>query len=290
MLIACPACHRQYDVGDLEPGSLVRCHCGVRCDVPRFRSRQIEMLHCSNCGGKLGAGATACEYCEAEVRLGEKGLGEACPECLSRMVVGASFCSTCGTRIDPQRAQRALTSWDCPRCTGKLTRQEGGPRPFVECTSCGGIWLDEETFGALARDATPLRADPFASIDREVATLPTEVRRPGYLPCPVCSEMMTRKNYARISGVIIDWCRGHGYWFDSDEIERVIDFLSDGGLDKARRLEAERDRIRVERASRREISETLLAPRHGYERHRHRAPGSIVDTLADIARWILDLG
>ena len=80
--------------------------------------------------------------------------------------------------------------------------------------------------------------------------------------------MMTRKNFAKISGVIIDWCRDHGYWFDASEIERVLAFLSGGGLDKARPLEAERDRIAIERANRREISETLLAPRRGYESYR----------------------
>ena len=91
MLIACPSCHRQYDAGSHDPGTKVRCLCGVAIVVPEQRARDIRMLHCSACGAGLPEGATQCDYCGAGVALSDKGLGDVCPECMTRMVAGAGF-------------------------------------------------------------------------------------------------------------------------------------------------------------------------------------------------------
>jgi Zn-finger nucleic acid-binding protein len=54
---------------------------------------------------------------------------------------------------------------------------------------------------------------------------------------------MNRKNFGACSGVIIDWCRGHGYWFDTHELEQIMTFVGGGGLAKTRRrTEAEAKR------------------------------------------------
>ncbi len=37
--------------------------------------------------------------------------------------------------------------------------------------------------------------------------------------------MMSRVNFARVSGVILDVCRSHGAWFDSGELEEVRRFV-----------------------------------------------------------------
>jgi Zn-finger nucleic acid-binding protein len=44
---------------------------------------------------------------------------------------------------------------------------------------------------------------------------------------------MNRKNFARISGVIIDECGSHGVWLDAGEMEKIRLFIADGGLEKA---------------------------------------------------------
>ena len=71
-----------------------------------------------------------------------------------------------------------------------------------------------------------------------------------YLPCPVCGELMSRRNFADVSGVILDWCRGHGWWFDAHELERVIRFLEGGGMEQARRHQHERRKGELERLAR----------------------------------------
>ena len=50
--------------------------------------------------------------------------------------------------------------------------------------------------------------------------------------------MMNRRNFAGVSGVIIDVCREDGVWLDNQELNRIVQFLETGGMDKARAVEA----------------------------------------------------
>ena len=59
---------------------------------------------------------------------------------------------------------------------------------------------------------------------------------------------MHRKNFGGGSGVIIDWCRGHGYWFDATELEKIMAYVRAGGLDRARERQIEDARREAERA------------------------------------------
>lgn len=248
MLLACTQCHRQYEVGAYPVGSLVRCLCGHRSEVPEPRVRKLEMLHCSNCGGRLQTGLTACEYCAAQIKLADRGLGPACPECFATTLDGARFCSSCGVCIGAEVVIRALSDRACPRCKQPLSECESKELRYVECQHCGGLWLDEALFERMAQDrdrrlAPAIRGtlpSPSSSVGME------QVR---YLPCPVCGEIMNRRNFAACSGVILDWCRGHGWWFDASELERVLDFLQRGGMDRSRRMEHERrlDEVRRKR-------------------------------------------
>ena len=53
------------------------------------------------------------------------------------------------------------------------------------------------------------------------------------------------------SGVVLDWYRDHGSWFDRNELQQVVAFIRSGGLHKARELEQlelkeQEERIRME--------------------------------------------
>jgi Zn-finger nucleic acid-binding protein len=69
-----------------------------------------------------------------------------------------------------------------------------------------------------------------------------------YLECPTCAQLMHRKNFASCSGVIIDSCRGHGVWFDRHELEAILRFVADGGLDQAREKELRRQEAAAQHA------------------------------------------
>jgi hypothetical protein len=51
--------------------------------------------------------------------------------------------------------------------------------------------------------------------------------------------MMNRVNFGRVSGIVIDLCKGHGVWFDAGELQGVLHFVATGGLDRMRESEAE---------------------------------------------------
>jgi Zn-finger nucleic acid-binding protein len=50
---------------------------------------------------------------------------------------------------------------------------------------------------------------------------------------------MNRINFGRKSGVILDFCRGHGMWFDDGELPRILLWIQNGGEQRAHRLDAE---------------------------------------------------
>ncbi len=65
---------------------------------------------------------------------------------------------------------------------------------------------------------------------------------------------MNRVNFARCSGVIVDICKGHGTWFDREELSRIVEFIRAGGLSVSREKEKagiveERRRLRQEQMS-----------------------------------------
>ena len=62
------------------------------------------------------------------------------------------------------------------------------------------------------------------------------------MPCPVCQQIMRRQQFAAISGVIIDYCGEHGFWFDPDELEDIARFIEAGGLHFAVSAKVSRDR------------------------------------------------
>ena len=53
---------------------------------------------------------------------------------------------------------------------------------------------------------------------------------------------MHRRNFGRKSGIIVDHCRPHGYWFDARELESVLRWVQKGGEVVVGRLEEEEDR------------------------------------------------
>jgi hypothetical protein len=56
---------------------------------------------------------------------------------------------------------------------------------------------------------------------------------------------MSRTNFGKVSGVVIDVCRPHGAWFDRGELAAIRRFLRAGGLrryERVRDLDRERER------------------------------------------------
>ena len=80
------------------------------------------------------------------------------------------------------------------------------------------------------------------------ALIPAAQPERYYIPCPGCGDLMNRKNFAGCSGVVVDVCIKHGVWFDRQELQKIADFIKNGGLHMAREkelanLKAEQDRL-----------------------------------------------
>ena len=104
-----------------------------------------------------------------------------------------------------------------------------GGTTLLECVRCDGMWVDGETFEALCAD----KEAQAAVLHRYDGSKPSAARV-KYRPCVRCGKMMNRVNFARISGVIVDVCKGHGTFLDAGELHAIVEFIQGGGLERAR--------------------------------------------------------
>lgn len=189
-----------------------------------------QTLNCPMCGAPASSDATRCEHCGARLAT------VACPSCFGMIFQGAKFCSHCGAKVErtvETTDQREL----CPRCHVSMNAVLVGKAHLRVCPNCQGIWVntdlleqicaDREEQGAVLGMAAPAATPDSANVEKEIR----------YVPCPVCSKLMNRVNFAHCSHVIVDVCREHGTWFDKDELRRIVEFIRGGGLEQARERE-----------------------------------------------------
>ncbi len=160
-----------------------------------------------------------------------------CPACAEPIDVrtnlpGSQVLCSCGFMIavpaSPGPSARAAAPAAprppaCPRCAAALVQVAtiDGVSAHA-CPECGGVFADRAVVTAISSGALALDHAPSAPARR--------VDTSGPVKCPVCDELMTRLDYGKRSGVIVDLCIDHGTWFDADEIERVAAFISSGSL------------------------------------------------------------
>ena len=111
-----------------------------------------------------------------------------------------------------------------------MHRIEVGATAMLECGACDGVWVDAAVFEALCADKEA-QAAVIHRFDRGGAP-PKE--RVSYRPCPRCGKMMNRVNFGRLSGTIVDVCKGHGTYLDAGELHRIVQFIQGGGIERAR--------------------------------------------------------
>ena len=186
-------------------------------------------LNCPDCGAAVPANSTECAFCHA--RLATIG----CPKCFALVFAGSKHCQHCGADIGLP-ANRDAAPLPCPRKCGAMRPVRFGGADMYLCDTCSGLWVDPETLQHLVQD----RLKPAPLVGTGIATpAPTQVKleHVQYAPCPVCKTLMNRINFAHASGVIVDVCTNHGTWFDADELRRVLEFITAGGLEAARARE-----------------------------------------------------
>jgi Zn-finger nucleic acid-binding protein len=196
---------------------------------------QAVALHCPGCGAPAPPDASRCEYCRA--RLATVG----CPVCFKLLFDGAAFCPYCGAA----RARRESVDGEvvrCPACTAEMQWMHVGGVDLLECGRCDGTWIESAGFERLCADREGQAAVLQKAPGQPARAAPTD--RVRYRPCPRCRKLMNRMNFGRISGAIVDVCRGHGVFLDRGELHQVVRFILEGGLDRAR--QADREQLQEE--------------------------------------------
>ncbi len=200
-----------------------------------------QALNCPNCGAAVSSDKTQCEFCKSRLKT----IG--CEKCLNLMFLGNKFCGHCGASAVAAQISDETKCGNCPRCKTDLEFVTIGSNNIRECNRCGGFWTNAATFENICANQEEQSAVlTFIASDAHPDSHPAKI---SYVPCPDCSQLMNRSNFARSSGVIIDMCRNHGVWFDADELPKIIEFINKGGLTRAREkekiaLEDERRKLR----------------------------------------------
>jgi Zn-finger nucleic acid-binding protein len=190
-----------------------------------------DSLRCPSCGAPAAIDAVRCDYCASALKT------VTCPSCFASMFAGSQFCPHCGTRADAPADEGGLPL-PCPSCNATMKPVRVGSTPMQQCESCGGCWLTTEVFTALCtnREAQGAVMSTFGTVASAPSVRLGAVR---YRRCAACQHMMNRVNFGRVSGIVIDLCKGHGVWFDPGELQSVLHFVANGGLDRMRESEAE---------------------------------------------------
>jgi Zn-finger nucleic acid-binding protein len=184
-------------------------------------------LHCPNCGGPAVAGDANCRYCHAQLAT------VSCPKCFALMFAGSIYCPHCGARR--ARATKGTAVANCPGCRSAMQEVEVGSTALLECGKCGGMWIDADTFEHICAD----REAQAAVLHQWPAAAPARASAIHYRPCLACGKMMNRLNFGRLSGTIVDVCKGHGTFLDAGELHQIVSFIQGGGLDRARQRQIE---------------------------------------------------
>jgi len=243
MIVECPGCQTRHDVSGRPAGTRARCRCGTVFELPE-PPRSAGALQCPQCAGAVQLGARACEFCSAALMV------KACPRCFGKMFHGAKHCSHCGTVVDIPVAAGAdgnAVPRVCPRCPrrSQLVGHLVDGCLLDGCDACGGVFVDNTTLERVIDTRRQSSAMDAMGMPRRITGV-TPVQGvptgPMYIACPDCGALMTRRNFGRSSGILIDVCAHHGTWLDADELPRIIEFVSDGGLERADRKDAERKR------------------------------------------------
>lgn len=244
MILLCPTCRKDWPLSGKAEGDVWVCACGSSLRAPPVRPFHAPVWHCGSCGGSSQAGATECRYCGSGFTpLDGKAF---CPRCMAYLTQGARYCSHCGAHAGDVSAIPETTSHACPRCGGehRLIGVPVGEHHGEACPRCEGLWVSQETFARVVADfSAPERQRPRGSGLARPGAPDSERPRAyeavvRYLPCPACGVRMARRNYLRVSGVILDLCPEHGVWLDKEELRHVADFLQEGGALRSREAES----------------------------------------------------
>lgn len=162
-----------------------------------------------------------------------------CNQCGGSIPVAAIECMYCGTKHDPDlsklkyETETTKSGLQCSDCEVELESLDlgVGAKFIVErCGECYGMYLEKLELEEILKWADCYASEADNLRLAELLSCPDRARGQfNYRQCPVCDKLMTRKNFGRRSGVILDTCHAHGTWLDAGELNQLMKWAQAGG-------------------------------------------------------------
>jgi uncharacterized protein len=112
----------------------------------------------------------------------------------------------------------------CPRCGGNLTERRFGAVAVDGCSACGGLWLDANELGQIARDPSTGLMD----VERAFQPAVSAEAGAGTMACPKCGAALYRFEFPHTPGVPLDACPAcKGVWMDDGELQQIAERLAE---------------------------------------------------------------
>jgi len=167
-----------------------------------------------------------------------------CLHCGNKFNALFTECPFCGMKR-PEEETTLDEQPSCPRCHIPLRLSVIRDLEIDICPQCRGIWLDSEEFDYLTSERD-VYSDP--SVPRTFEKRPLKLDDESiYLPCLRCGQPMHRRNFKKVSGILIDLCPKHGAWLDAGELEQIRSFVAN--VDAHRSLARQDELLQEEVAS-----------------------------------------
>ncbi|MEJ2111667.1 MAG: zf-TFIIB domain-containing protein [Acidobacteriota bacterium] len=202
-------------------------------------------FNCPNCGAAAKPDRVVCVYCGSPIAT------RICPSCFGNVCVTMKHCPLCGTALADSKILERESPLKCPLCEKNLALAAVGKHSLHECLNCGGLWIDKTSFQDICRKEEEQQAVLHYRFKEPLEHRKNQKeRKRAYIPCPECGTLMNHKSFSRGSGIVLDWCRNHGNWFDRQELQQIIAYIRNGGLKKSRErermyLQEEKTRLRM---------------------------------------------
>ena len=134
--------------------------------------------------------------------------------------------------LESPEAQRNGQIMLCPVCQVSLKLGLEGDGEVDFCEKCHGLWVDNiEERHILELKPQVFTVDELRRFHKLYHPL-GKVEPVRYIPCPVCRQLMNRKNWGEFSGVVVNNCDEHGTWFSSQEqLEKIKEYIALGGIE-----------------------------------------------------------
>ena len=180
-----------------------------------------------------------------------------CNQCGGSIPLAALECLFCGTKHDPDLSKLKYetttekSGLQCSDCKVELESLDlgVGDKFIVErCGECYGMFLEKLELEEILKWSDSYASEADTLRLAELLECPDRARGQfQYRHCPVCAKLMTRKNFGRRSGVILDTCHVHGTWLDAGELNQLMKWARAGGKNSQCYIEDSKSRQEINR-------------------------------------------